>query len=161
MITGSGPGPAAGRARLRPTTEVAAAAPAPTRPAPGRAAAGPIPQNDDPVAAVVLVSARLGWSIAGPAAIPVVAALLGIGKNYLKSTIGNSAMGDLRSDLFAHLQRTALALVTATKTGAIQSRLANDVGGVRTVLTDPATTILQNSVTVVWVLSPWCCSPGR
>ena len=42
-----------------------------------------------------------------------------------------------------------LAFFTATKTGAIQSRLANDVGGVRTVLTDTATTILQNSVTVI------------
>ncbi len=58
-------------------------------------------------------------------------------------------MADLRSDLFAHLQRMELAFFTATKTGAIQSRLANDVGGVRTVLTDTATTILQNRVTVI------------
>jgi ATP-binding cassette, subfamily B, bacterial len=58
-------------------------------------------------------------------------------------------MADLRSALFAHLQRMELAFFTATKTGAIQSRLANDVSGVRTVLTDTATTILQNSVTVI------------
>ncbi len=57
-------------------------------------------------------------------------------------------MADLRSDLFAHLQKMELAFFTATKTGAIQSRLANDVAGVRTVLTDTATSILQNSVTV-------------
>jgi ATP-binding cassette subfamily B protein len=57
-------------------------------------------------------------------------------------------MADLRSELFAHLQKMELAFFTATKTGAIQSRLANDVAGVRTVLTDTATSILQNSVTV-------------
>ncbi|HEY5978095.1 MAG TPA: ABC transporter ATP-binding protein [Microlunatus sp.] len=91
----------------------------------------------------------LWWLVAGLIAIPVVTALLGIGQNYLTSRIGNSAMADLRSDLFAHLQRMELAFFTGTKTGAIQSRLANDVSGVRTVLTDTATTILQNSVTVI------------
>ena len=80
--------------------------------------------------------------------IPIVAALIGIGQNWLTSTVGNSAMADLRSELFAHLQKMELAFFTATKTGAIQSRLANDVAGVRTVLTDTATSILQNSVTV-------------
>ena len=88
------------------------------------------------------------WLVVGMCAIPVVTALIGIGQNWLTSTIGNSAMADLRSDLFAHLQKMELAFFTATKTGAIQSRLANDVAGVRTVLTDTATSILQNSVTV-------------
>jgi ATP-binding cassette subfamily B protein len=94
----------------------------------------------------------LWWLFAGLVAIPIVTALLGIGQNYLTSRIGNSAMADLRSDLFAHLQRMELAFFTGTKTGAIQSRLANDVSGVRTVLTDTATTILQNSVTVIAAL---------
>lgn len=80
--------------------------------------------------------------------IPMVSALISIGQNWLTSTVGNSAMSDLRSELFAHLQKMELAFFTATKTGAIQSRLANDVAGVRTVLTDTATTILQNTVTV-------------
>ena len=75
--------------------------------------------------------------------------MIGILQNYLTTKVGNSAMADLRSALFAHLQRMELAFFTATKTGAIQSRLANDVSGVRTVLTDTATTILQNSVTVI------------
>lgn len=91
----------------------------------------------------------LGWLVVGMCAIPVVTALIGIGQNWLTSTIGNSAMADLRGDLFAHLQKMELAFFTATKTGAIQSRLANDVAGVRTVLTDTATSILQNSVTVI------------
>ncbi len=91
----------------------------------------------------------LGWLVLGLCVIPLLTALIGIGQNLLTSTIGNSAMADLRSTLFAHLQKMELAFFTATKTGAIQSRLANDVSGVRTVLTDTATTILQNSVTVL------------
>lgn len=91
----------------------------------------------------------LGWLVLGLCVIPLLTALIGIGQNLLTATIGNSAMADLRSTLFAHLQKMELAFFTATKTGAIQSRLANDVSGVRTVLTDTATTILQNSVTVI------------
>ncbi len=91
----------------------------------------------------------LGWLVAGLCAVPIANALIGIGQNLLTSTIGNSAMADLRGDLFEHLQKMELAFFTATKTGAIQSRLANDVSGVRTVLTDTATTIVQNSVTVI------------
>lgn len=94
----------------------------------------------------------LGWLVAGLCAIPVAVALIGIWQMWLTSTVGNSAMADLRGDLFEHLQKMELAFFTATKTGAIQSRLANDVAGVRTVLTDTATTIVQNSVTVAAAL---------
>lgn len=94
----------------------------------------------------------LGWLVAGLCAIPVAVALIGIWQMWLTSTVGNSAMADLRGDLFEHLQKMELAFFTATKTGAIQSRLANDVAGVRTVLTDTATTIVQNTVTVAAAL---------
>ncbi|GAA3539095.1 multidrug ABC transporter ATP-binding protein [Aeromicrobium flavum] len=90
----------------------------------------------------------LGWLVAGMCALPILASMLNIAQNWLTSTIGNSAMADLRSELFSHLQKMELAFFTTTKTGAIQSRLANDVAGVRTVLTDTATSILQNTVTV-------------
>lgn len=92
--------------------------------------------------------ALLGWIVLAMCILPIIAALLGIVQNWLTSTVGNSAMADLRSDLFAHLQKMELAFFTSTKSGAIQSRLANDVAGVRTVLTDTATSIMQNSVTV-------------
>ncbi|MBK5216584.1 MAG: ABC transporter ATP-binding protein [Propionibacteriales bacterium] len=91
----------------------------------------------------------LGWLALGMVLIPITTAVISIGQNLLTSRIGNSAMADLRGDLFAHLQKMELAFFTATKTGSIQSRLANDVSGVRTVLTDTATSILQNSVTVI------------
>ncbi|MCW2749415.1 MAG: multidrug transporter ATP-binding protein, partial [Aeromicrobium sp.] len=51
----------------------------------------------------------LAWLVAGMCAIPVITALIGIAQNWLTSTIGNSAMADLRSDLFAHLQKMELA----------------------------------------------------
>ena len=94
----------------------------------------------------------LGWLVAAMCAIPVLVALIGIWQNWLTATIGNSAMADLRTQLFAHLQTMELAFFTATKTGHIQSRLANDVAGVRTVLTDTATSILSSSVTVTAAL---------
>jgi ATP-binding cassette, subfamily B, bacterial len=80
--------------------------------------------------------------------LPVVAALIGVYQTYLTTALGNSVMKDLRDRLFAHLQSMELGFFTATKTGAIQSRLANDVGGVQSVVTDTASSTLSNSVTV-------------
>ena len=58
-------------------------------------------------------------------------------------------MQSLRDRLFAHLQRMHLGFFTSTRTGSIQSRLDNDVGGVQSVVTDTASSILGNVVTVV------------
>jgi ATP-binding cassette subfamily B protein len=80
--------------------------------------------------------------------IPLVSALIGVGQTYLTTVLGNRVMADLRGRLFEHLQAMDLGFFTATKTGAIQSRLQNDVGGVQTVLTDTASSILSNVVTV-------------
>jgi ATP-binding cassette subfamily B protein len=90
----------------------------------------------------------LAWLVAGMVAIPVVTALIGVGQTYLTTLLGNRVMADLRGRLFAHLQRMDLAFFTATRTGAIQSRLANDVGGVQSVLSETASSILSNTVTV-------------
>jgi ATP-binding cassette subfamily B protein len=91
----------------------------------------------------------LGWLVGGMVAIPVVTALIGVGQTYLTTLLGNRVMADLRGRLFEHLQRMDLAFFTATRTGAIQSRLANDVGGVQSVLSETASSILSNTVTVV------------
>ncbi len=80
--------------------------------------------------------------------IPLVSSLIGVGQTYLTTVLGNGVMADLRGRLFEHLQAMDLGFFTATKTGAIQSRLQNDVGGVQTVLTDTASSILSNVVTV-------------
>lgn len=94
----------------------------------------------------------LAWLVGGMVAIPVVSALIGVWQTYLTTLLGNRVMADLRSRLFAHLQRMDLAFFTATRTGVIQSRLANDVGGVQSVLSETASSILSNVVTVVAAL---------
>lgn len=74
---------------------------------------------------------------------------LNVIQTWLTSTVGNSVTGDLRVKLFEHLQQMDLAFFTRTKTGVIQSRLQNDVGGVSGVLTNTLTSILGNVVTVI------------
>ena len=91
----------------------------------------------------------LGWLVAAMVAVPLVSAGIGVGQTYLTTLVGNRAMADLRGRLFEHLERMELAFFTSTKTGTIQSRLANDVGGVRSVLTTTASSILSNVVTVL------------
>ncbi len=91
----------------------------------------------------------LYWLVGGLFAIPLVNALIGVGQTYLTNRVGNSAMADLRVAMFEHLEKMELAFFTSTKTGDIQSRLANDVAGVRNVLTSTASSILSNVVTVI------------
>jgi ATP-binding cassette subfamily B protein len=94
----------------------------------------------------------LAWLVGGMVAVPVVTALIGVYQTYQTTLLGNRVMADLRSRLFEHLQRMDLSFFTATRTGAIQSRLANDVGGVQSVLSETASSILGNVVTVVAAL---------
>jgi ATP-binding cassette subfamily B protein len=94
----------------------------------------------------------LVWLVVGMIAVPVVSALIGVYQTWQTTLLGNRVMADLRGRLFEHLQRMDLAFFTATRTGAIQSRLANDVGGVQSVLSDTASSILGNVVTVVAAL---------
>ncbi|MFD3443074.1 ABC transporter ATP-binding protein [Microbacteriaceae bacterium 4G12] len=79
----------------------------------------------------------------------VVSTLLGVWQTFLTSTVGNRVMGALRVRMFTHLQSMELAFFTRTKTGVIQSRLANDVGGVASVLTNTVSSVLGNTVTVL------------
>ncbi|MWB97624.1 ABC transporter ATP-binding protein [Agromyces seonyuensis] len=82
----------------------------------------------------------------------VVSALLGVWQTWLTATIGNEVMGALRVRLFTHLQAMELSFFTRTKTGVIQSRLQNDVGGVANVLTNTVSSVLGNTVTVISAL---------
>lgn len=80
--------------------------------------------------------------------IPIVTSVLGVGQSYLANVLGQRVMQDVRNRLYAHLQRMPLQFFTRTKTGEIQSRLTNDVGGVQTVVTDTAASLLSNTVTL-------------
>src|SRR6266536_2099455 len=80
------------------------------------------------------------------AAVPIVNGAIGILQTYETTKVGQHVMRDLRDQLYSHLETLSLAFFTGTKTGEIQSRLANDVGGVQTVVTTTASTILANVV---------------
>src|SRR6266511_2508140 len=81
-------------------------------------------------------------------AIAVVAGAIGIAQTYLTAVVGQQVMQDLRNRLYQHLQAMSLRFVTSPRTGEIQSRLQNDVAGIQTVVTDTASSILANVVTV-------------
>jgi ATP-binding cassette subfamily B protein len=79
----------------------------------------------------------------------VVSAALGVWQTWLTANVGNKVMGALRIRLFGHLQAMELAFFTRTKTGVIQSRLQNDVGGVAGVLSNTISSVIGNTVTVI------------
>jgi ATP-binding cassette subfamily B protein len=81
--------------------------------------------------------------------IPIVSSLIGVGQSYLNNKVGQSVMRDLRAALYAHLQSMPLRFFTETRTGEIQSRLSNDVGGIQSVVTDTAASITSNVAVVV------------
>lgn len=94
------------------------------------------------------VDINLLWILSGVMiAATVTAGALGIVQVWATNLVGQSVMRDLRDRLYAHLQRQSLGFFTATRTGEIQSRIANDVGGVRYVVTDTLSAILSNAVT--------------
>jgi ATP-binding cassette subfamily B protein len=85
-------------------------------------------------------------------AIPIVTGIIGIGQTYLANLVGLRVMQDLRSRLYSHLQSMPLRFFTTTRTGEIQSRLANDVGGVQSVVTDTTSNILSSVVVIASTL---------
>jgi ATP-binding cassette, subfamily B, bacterial len=82
----------------------------------------------------------------------IIGGLISVAQTYWTAVIGQRVMQDLRNDLYAHLQRMSLRFFTATRTGEIQSRLANDVGGVQTVVTSTVSSIVSNVVIVLSTL---------
>ncbi len=85
-------------------------------------------------------------------AIPIVTGVIGIGQTYLANLVGLRVMQDFRNSLYSHLQFMPLRFFTTTRTGEIQSRLANDVGGVQAVVTDTASNVLANVVVIASTL---------
>jgi len=81
--------------------------------------------------------------------IPIVTGIIGIAQTYYANLVGLRVMQDMRNSLYSHLQRMPLRFFTTTRTGEIQSRLSNDVGGVQTVVTDTASSILANIVVII------------
>ncbi len=84
--------------------------------------------------------------------IPVVSGLIGVGQTYVNNRVGQAVMEDLRNAVYAHLQKMPLRFFTETRTGEIQSRISNDVGGVQSVVTDTASSVFANLVIVLTTL---------
>jgi ATP-binding cassette subfamily B protein len=87
--------------------------------------------------------------IAGMVAIPIVTGVIGVWQTLLSNQVGQSVMHDLRTKVYRHLQRLSLAFFTRTRTGEVQSRIANDIGGIENVVTSTATSVLSNVTTVL------------
>lgn len=87
------------------------------------------------------------WLIAAVMAVVTVATGgLGIVQTFFTNQVGQRVMRDLRDRLYEHLQSLSLSFFTDTRTGEIQSRVANDVGGVQNVVTSTISNVLSNSV---------------
>jgi ATP-binding cassette, subfamily B, bacterial len=87
--------------------------------------------------------------VAGMVAIPIVTGVIGVWQTLLTNLVGQAVMHDLRTSVYRHLQRLSLAFFTRTRTGEVQSRIANDIGGIENVVTSTATSVLSNVTTVI------------
>ncbi len=87
--------------------------------------------------------------VAGMVAIPIATGVLGVWQTLLSNLVGQAVMHDLRTAVYRHLQRLSLAFFTRTRTGEVQSRIANDIGGIENVVTTTATSVLGNVTTVI------------
>ncbi len=92
---------------------------------------------------------RLTFYVLLMIATPVVTGLIGVWQTYLNNVIGQRVMRDFRNRLYSHLQQMALRFFTNTRTGEIQSRLSNDVGGVQNVVTSTASSVVSNFTTAI------------
>ena len=97
---------------------------------------------------------NLLWIVAGVmAGITVLTGGLGIVQTYLTNQVGQRVMRDLRDRLYEHLQTLSLSFFTDTRTGEIQSRVANDVGGVQNVVSGTVSNVLSNIVIFISTLA--------
>ena len=92
---------------------------------------------------------ELSVAAGGMIVIAIVTGALGVIQTLLSNQVGQRVMHDLRASVFRHLQRLSLAFFTRTRTGEVQSRISNDIGGVQSVVTNTATSIASNVTTVV------------
>src|SRR5581483_12055753 len=98
----------------------------------------------------------LSWCVAGMVGIAILTSALSVWQTYLANVVGQQVMHDLRAAVYQRLQRMSLAFFTRTRTGEVQSRIGNDIGGLDSVVTSTATTIAQNATTVIAAIVAMC-----
>jgi ATP-binding cassette subfamily B protein len=91
----------------------------------------------------------LSWLVAGMMGVAAVTAAFGVIQTWISTKIGQQVMHRLRTDVFAHLQRQSIGFFTRTRTGEVQSRITNDIGGMQSVVTSTATSVASNLTTAV------------
>jgi len=94
--------------------------------------------------------------VAGMIAIAIATNAFSVWQTYSVNVVGQRVMHDLRAAVYRRLQRMSLAFFTRTRTGEVQSRIANDIGGLDSVVTTTATTIAQNATTVIAAIVALC-----
>jgi ATP-binding cassette subfamily B protein len=99
---------------------------------------------------------RLTQLVLAMIAVAIFTNAISVWQTYLSNVVGQRVMHDLRASVYRHLQRMSLAFFTRTRTGEIQSRIANDIGGLDSVVTTTATTIASNVTTVIAALVAMC-----
>jgi ATP-binding cassette, subfamily B, bacterial len=95
-------------------------------------------------------------SVLGMIAIAIFTAATGVWQTFMSNQVGQRVMHDLRTAVYQHLQKMSLAFFTRTRTGEVQSRIANDIGGLESVVTTTATSITSNVTTVIASLVAMC-----
>ncbi|TET97315.1 MAG: ABC transporter ATP-binding protein [Anaerolineales bacterium] len=95
---------------------------------------------------------RLNLLALGMVAVPLINGLLGVAQRYMSSFVGEGIILDLRSALYAHLQRMGLRFYTNTQVGEMMSRLNNDVIGAQRAVTGTLVTLLSNTFAIVTTL---------
>ncbi|MEV6108680.1 ABC transporter ATP-binding protein [Streptomyces sp. NPDC051940] len=85
----------------------------------------------------------------GMLAVAVLSGVFGVLQTLISTTVGQRVMHDLRTGVYAQLQRMPLAFFTRTRTGEVQSRIANDIGGMQATVTSTATSIVSNATSVI------------
>nr|WP_246090372.1 ABC transporter ATP-binding protein [Nonomuraea deserti] len=81
--------------------------------------------------------------------VAVATSVFDVVQTLISTTVGQRVMHDLRLAVYGHLQRMSLAFFTRTRTGEVQSRIANDIGGMQAVVTSTAGSIISNLTTVI------------
>ncbi|RZU36208.1 ATP-binding cassette subfamily B protein [Streptomyces sp. BK022] len=79
----------------------------------------------------------------------VLSSVFGVLQTLISTTVGQRVMHDLRTAVYGRLQRMSLAFFTRTRTGEVQSRIANDIGGMQATVTSTATSLVSNTTSVV------------
>jgi ATP-binding cassette subfamily B protein len=91
----------------------------------------------------------LVWLVVGMVAVAAVTSIFGVVQTWVSTKVGQRVMHRLRTDVFTHLQRQSIGFFTRTRTGEVQSRITNDIGGMESVVTSTATSIASNLTTAI------------